>query len=218
VSANVSVPEAASESGGLFGVFARYLDANNWVGAFVDGLVDPFGGIATNGYIYKRVGGALTQLAVTQLLRVPRVSLTVIGSQAVAGWSDTPISDVDLAVGGPLASGGHGIYDYSPAGSGNRDYDNFRVDPIVSGAVLAASRTAELSTDGMARQDATGIAYGPVSHVTGDNPRLPPSGLEERPVELFLKGSRGDLGQLPDPSASDGLTARVYARPTFIAP
>lgn len=83
-------------------------------------------------------------------------------------------------------------------------------------AVIFASRSAELRTEGMYRYDAGGTALGPISKVIGDLPRVPPSGLEGRPVEVFLKSSRGDLSTEPDDGVSDDLSARIFFRPSFL--
>lgn len=82
-------------------------------------------------------------------------------------------------------------------------------------AVIYASRTVELRTDGMVRSDSGGTVYGPVSQVTGDLPRIPPSGLEGRAVEIFVKPTRGDLDTLPD-SGLDGLSVIPKVRPSYL--
>lgn len=86
-------------------------------------------------------------------------------------------------------------------------------------AVCYSSRTAELRTEGMYRQDAAGVVEGSIAVVVGDLPRIPPSGLEGRAVELFVKPSRGDIGQsslaVPD-SALDTFTAQVKYRPSWL--
>jgi hypothetical protein len=70
-------------------------------------------------------------------------------------------------------------------------------------------------TDGAYRAGtATGV-YAPVSNVIGDLPRIPPSRLENRPVELFVKPTRGDLNQLAD-SGLDGFAVQVKYRPSFL--
>lgn len=125
-----------------------------------------------------------------------------------------PIGAVDL-VSAP-ASGKPGIYDAHPDGSVvNRYYDNFAAWAPDPDAVLFPGRSADLATSGLHRQSPDGAAYGPVSHAIGDLPRIPPSGMEGRPVELLLKTSRGDLDVLPDP-AIDPLSAQVFYRPCWL--
>ena len=86
---------------------------------------------------------------------------------------------------------------------------------VAADAVLAASKTVELRTDGMYRQGGGGTIYGPVSEVIGDLPRVPPSGLESRTLQVFLKASRGEFNQEPD-SAIDDLSAQIIYRPSFL--
>jgi hypothetical protein len=125
-------------------------------------------------------------------------------------------TDTDLATGGALASGTTGIWSIntSPNNAGPT-WDNFAAWVPTIDAVLHASQSADLRTEGMEREDPTGSAYGPVTWVTGALPRIPPSGMEGRPVELFLKGTRGDLDQLPD-SGIDDISARVHYRPCWL--
>jgi hypothetical protein len=82
-------------------------------------------------------------------------------------------------------------------------------------AALFGSRQTELRTEGHYREDAASGAYVPVSATLGDLPRLPPSGLESRPVELLVKPTRGDLATLAD-SGLDGFTTQVKYRPSFL--
>lgn len=96
-----------------------------------------------------------------------------------------------------------------------RTYDNFVAYVPIGDAVLFASQSAELRTDGIIRETAVGGSYGPVSAPAGDLPRLPPSGLENRLVEVLVKPSRGDLDTLPD-SAIDDVSVQVFYRPCWL--
>ena len=86
---------------------------------------------------------------------------------------------------------------------------------VAPDAVLAASRTIELRTDGMYRQGAGGTIFAPVSQVTGDLPRIPPSGLESRTVQVFLKASRGEFDNEAD-TGIDDLSAQIIYRPELL--
>ncbi len=86
---------------------------------------------------------------------------------------------------------------------------------VAQDAVIYASKTAELRTDGMFRSDSGGTIYAPVSQFTGDLPRVPPSGLESRPIQVFLKPTRGDLDQLAD-SGLDSLSVIPKVRPSYL--
>lgn len=81
-------------------------------------------------------------------------------------------------------------------------------------AVIFASRSAELRTEGMIRQDVSGSASGPQSSVMGDLPRIPP-GIESRAVEVFLKASRGNFADEPD-AGIDDISARLFYRPSYL--
>jgi hypothetical protein len=96
-----------------------------------------------------------------------------------------------------------------------RSFDNFTSWSPSPDAVLHPSQSAELRTDGMFREDVSGTAYGPVSHVIGDLPRLPPT--LGGTTEVFIKASRGDFGQLPD-TGIDDISARISYRPCWLHP
>ncbi len=124
--------------------------------------------------------------------------------------------DSALATGGALATGKVGILDFNnDATVCTRTFDNFSAWVPVVDAVAFASQSVELTTQGILREDASGTAYGPVSWVEGDLPRIPPSGQEARTLEVFLKGSRGDLDSLPD-SGIDDISARFHYRPSWV--
>jgi hypothetical protein len=125
-------------------------------------------------------------------------------------------NDPALATGGALDDGYVGVYDaYVEAKALIREYDNFACWVPVRDAAVYSLQKATLSTDGMYRIDSSGSAYGPVSRVVGNLPRLPAGGLENRPTELFLKGSRGNLTGFPD-SAIDDIAAKVYTQRSWL--
>lgn len=82
-------------------------------------------------------------------------------------------------------------------------------------AVLAASQSAELRTEGIFREDSTGVAWSKVTEVTGDLPRIPPAGIEARTCEFLIKGSRSNLDTIAD-SGIDDISARVNYRPSWL--
>lgn len=86
---------------------------------------------------------------------------------------------------------------------------------VAPDAVIAASKTIELRTDGMYRQGGGGTIYAPVSQVIGDLPRVPPSGLEGRAVQVFLKPSQGDFNGEID-AGIDDVSARLVYRPSYL--
>jgi hypothetical protein len=114
------------------------------------------------------------------------------------------------------SSGNVGFREQNPTAAViTRNYDNFAAWVPSPDAVIFASQSAQLTTQGNVRLDSGGTAYGPVSTQVGDLPRIPPAGLEGRTTEVFLKASRGDLDTLPD-SGIDDISAQVYFRPSWL--
>ena len=123
------------------------------------------------------------------------------------------------ATGGALASGKVGILDkYRGVNPQERDYDNFIAWVPESDAVIFPNRSLEIRHDGVFRESADGGSYGPLVP-EGDLLRLPASGLEARPAELFVATSRGDFDQLPDSGFSaDGFTVETRIRSCWLTP
>lgn len=114
-----------------------------------------------------------------------------------------------------MAAGGAYVWDgATKAVAVTREYDNFAVWVPDFDAVAFAGRNTRLASQGMYRLDAAGIAYGPVSYPGSDLPRIPVSGPEERPVEIALKGSRGNFADVPD-SGLDKLSGQLAYRPCW---
>jgi hypothetical protein len=136
-------------------------------------------------------------------------------------FAGAPGSSLALLSAGPLgvappASSGAGFAQWrGNTGSQQVTIDNFMAWVPPSDAVAFAARSAQMTTDGHFRQDASGAAYGPVSDPIGDIPRIPVSGLEGRPVEVFLRPSRGDLDQVPD-AGLDPVTGQIFYRPSWL--
>jgi hypothetical protein len=88
-------------------------------------------------------------------------------------------------------------------------------------AALYASRKTDVTWQGAYREDPSDGAYARVSQELGELPRLPPSGLEKREVQLFVKNSRGLLPAPTPPSQEsdpgiDAIEAVVSYRPCWI--
>lgn len=86
---------------------------------------------------------------------------------------------------------------------------------VAQDAVVYASSTAELRTDGMFRKISGANIYGPETNVTGDLPRIPPSGLEGGTIQTFLKLTRGNFAAEPD-AGIDDLSCQIKYRPSYI--
>jgi hypothetical protein len=97
-----------------------------------------------------------------------------------------------------------------------RVYYSYSSAAITEDAVLYSERQSEIRFDGAFREDTTTGAYVGVSQLTGDLPRLPPSGLEGRAVELFVKNSRSDLTPAEPDAGIDKVSAIVKYRPCFL--
>ena len=209
----------------LQGVFARYVDTNNFVVLYrgFDFIV-----------LLKRVAGVDTFIKSTKvpLNRTSKQTLRLgvdatgrcfcwwVLTAAVMGAPLIVAQDSDLATGGVLASGRIGIYDHAldQGAAVTRSYDNFAAWVPNLDAVIHPNQSAELRTEGFYREDPTGVGWGPISDPSGsDDPRIPPSGLEGLPVEFFLLTSRGDLEQLPD-GGIDDKSARVFYRASYLGP
>lgn len=221
---------------GQCGVLARWVDANNHVRLTIKPNVPPAGGTPpAGGYathvvaLEMVVAGAVTVLASTLAWNIPsqaRLDLTVSGGLATGRvdnadgtqkFAEIVGFDNALATAGALDDGKGGIID---AGDGTNVVTRWytRVTVTVApqlDAVIYNGRSLQLRTDGPYRQTIDGVAYGPCSYPTGDLPRLPPSGLEARPVEIFLKTSRGDLVETPD-DGIDAISAQVFYRPCWL--
>lgn len=74
--------------------------------------------------------------------------------------------------------------------------------------VVKALTTSEFRWDGLER--AATVGYRPISTVFGDLPRIPPSGVEGRPCELFMKACQGAF--VPDVNIPD-LTLDIEPNP-----
>lgn len=208
------------------GVLLRYVDSSNYVwAAYAQNLQKV--------RLFSRTGGpGDTILGESQSLPVTanayytlRVYADAAGRMAVwfgqAGANPsapciTYGGSSTYATGGALDDGKVGVIDWhTDATAATRTYDNFAAWVPTPDAVNFASRSAQLTTQGHYRLDSGGTAYGPVSTVQGDLPRLPQASLEARTTEVFVKQSRGDFDQLPD-SGIDDVSARVTYRPSYL--
>lgn len=217
---------AAAPNGG---VVCRYVDAAN------AGLrLFSYGDTIT---VAKRVGGIVTTMnsLAAGILRLPwapdiwsslllvvwedghwaayqALQGTPFGDPLTAGW------DADFAPGGACSQGQAGFFDQNVSASAStRNYDNFQAYIPESDAVVFAGQTLQLATDGVYRDDSTGVTSGPVPKVAGDLPRIPPSGLEGRPVQLFTRLSTGEFATFDDNYAPDLVhDAQVFYRPSYL--
>lgn len=215
------------------GVLARVVDSANYVAA----CIAPLGALGQTAFsVEQYVASSVTILARVPVIVLATDTYYTIRLMVTAGGaviaellpqgSTKPLATLTglnsaLGTGGTLATGRVGIVDYHAVATAcTRTYDNFAAWVPTADAVMFASQSAQLTTDGIVREDSTGSSYGPVSIRTGDNPRLPVAGLEGRTTEVFIKASRGDLDQLADNHTAsqygDDISARVLYRPSWL--
>jgi len=195
------------------GVIARYTDINNFIGFGFDpsGTCRVFKRLAsTNSVLFSVQGGAANG---------SRIGLYVSERGNLVGYVDDRVVlsqyDGDLAT-GTLASGKVGFFDWWQVSTvSTRSYDGFFAFVPQQDAVLFASQACQLGTNGMFREDSTGVAPGPVSWVERDLPRLPTAGLEARSTEVMIKASRGDFAALPD-TGIDDMSVRGFYQPCWL--
>lgn len=130
-------------------------------------------------------------------------------------WTPAQINATGFGIGVKLSGVSGSITALTPGAVELRVYYSYSASALPEDAVLYSERSSEIRFDGCYREDTTSGAYVRVSEETGDLPRLPPSGLEGRPVELFLKNSRGELDGAGDPGI-DAIQAQVIYRPCYI--
>jgi hypothetical protein len=107
------------------------------------------------------------------------------------------------------------LYDANTSvGATAREYDSLAIWTPQNDAAIYANRNASLNWQGIYRQSEDGLADGPVAHPGSDLPRIPISGPEERPVEVGVKPSRGNFGEVPD-SGLDQIAVQLSYRPCW---
>jgi hypothetical protein len=216
-----------------FGVLVRYVNTSNY--ALL--AYSSYSGSLYRRYLYKVVAGVVTATRVTfggashdiDLINLEGtlspLGITIdaagnwtvlnVGEESFTVLSEVQGYDADFATGGALASGAVGIYDAQTSATANtRNIDNLYVTATIPDAVMFASQSAELSAQGIIREDTGGTAYGPVSVVNGDLPRFP-NQSSGGTVEVFFKSSRGDLQTSPD-TGIDDISARVFRRASWL--
>lgn len=206
------------------GAILRYVDANNFVAGIVrkvNGATSLIVGVMLAGSFDITGGLAVDDLTPDAWYRMElyafpsgRVEVRLLTQSGLEVARNVRIHSA-AATGGALDDGRAGVIDDNGSTTAfTRYFDNIVSAVPVNDAVMFASQSAELRTDGMFREDSSGAAYGPLADVWDDLPRIPPSGLEGRPVELFLKGSRGNFDDLPDHGIDD-IRAQVFYRPSW---
>ena len=208
------------------GVLARATDASNFVVARIAGVSAM--SVRLEAYVAGSLSFVSTEMPVSTFSANTwyTIRLYVEASGRYGFWfgpkGALPVApavtgqSAVLATGGALATGKVGIFDSQISATAHtRNYDSFRAYVPTFDAVLYPNRSAQLRSDGAIRQDTGGTSYASVDTAYGAIPRLPPSGLENRKVELYVKASRGNFDQDPD-FGIDDVSAQVFYRPAWL--
>lgn len=165
-----------------------------------------------------------------QLVKAGALAGTSIEARAGGGssdlwgttWTPSQINATNFGVAFWVEKGGSPMTTWINAGIMVTVYYSLSLTSLPVDAVLYDDRQTAVTWQGAFREDTTSTAYARVSEETGDLCRLPPSGLEERPVQLFVKNSRGLLASPstneagePD-SGIDAIEAVVSYRPCYV--
>lgn len=221
ISCQVDMSQSIAGHVGRQGVLLHYTDTSNFVA---------FYRLANLVIAQKMLAGVPTSLGSTSSIPLPLLGgewATIRGVLDSRGrWyllygpqGNPKLIDSGLDPGlttGALASGRCVLYDEDAQSFAvTRSYDNFAAYVPGADSVINASQSAEIRTDGVFREDSTGSAFSPASWVEGDLPRLPVAGNEGRVVQVFFKGSRGDLDTLPDTNIDD-ISSKGYYKPCWL--
>lgn len=116
---------------------------------------------------------------------------------------------------------GYGVLRSYPPGYSDTDPPHSPAAPLwvetgVDDSVIFAQKALEIRTDGIYRMARSGGVYAPVMEISGDLPRIPVSGLEGRPAELFVLSSQGLMDDRLTDLGGDEISVRVVYRPSYL--
>lgn len=195
------------------GLVDRYASTTSWFKAVLTAESLGGAGQAVVLEIKKNVAGVETAVKSVRVLEGVssfanlQVTLTILSSgrwkaecngQVLEGY------DPVLATGGTLATGKAGIYDvWVSSKACSRTADNFQLLTGTADAAVYASKTIEVRSDSVQRQDSTGTVTSPRPDYKGTYMRMPPARREARTVRTIVKLSRGEIDSLPDSAIDD---------------
>lgn len=217
------------------GLFARWTDANNWVMArytFASGVL----GGSYRLQLLKRVSTTVTTLG-TYEVQTGFIDITT--GPIVSGFNDLrldidtsgraivysngqaviSVTDSDLATGGPLATGGYGIYHANTGTASTLDrFDNFTVrgasSALLVNPALYSSRTLNLSHQEALSASSDGTVNNPTPIVEGNYLKLPPATRNSDKARIVVRARRDDVDAgFADTGLTDKVTATVKATP-----
>ena len=198
----------AGESGGKVLWRPRVWKQVGASGSHIYSLNEPTFDFTMSGYFGAEFVGRLLTVVVGDRLTVYVAPRTSSSFQSVLTLRDSDFT-------GALKTGGVYIFDENRgATAAYRYYSNLLAWAPDPDAVMFSNRNARLLSSGVLRQSADGSGLGEVAYARSDLPRVPCSGLEARPVEVFVKATRGDFSELPDVGI-DKVAARLTYRPCW---
>jgi hypothetical protein len=198
------------------GIYLRWFSSTYWVRVVGFG-----GGAGSSVQIEYSVAGVLTIFTLRGMIWQHGTLEAEInaGAEVIvrhAGQEQRRTIAATFKSGEPHAEGKVGINDFN--GSTTvivRIYRNFFASPVPpQDAVMYASKSVFLSTQGMYRESSDGAGAAPIGYPGADLPRLPVSGPEEAPVEIAVAPSRGQFGEIVD-SGKDGFKVQVTHCPCY---
>lgn len=217
------------------GVFARYVDVNNWLMAFTRILAVGSTSWAYTVNVSKRVSGTETFLkSVTTYIHSPSGPYFTIWLQtdtagrffvwliSRGGAIGSPIlvgSDTALATGGSLASGKNGFYHarWGTSNVGIGGYDNFVVAVPSTDVAINSGQSARFLHDIALRENAAGTSEGRVPLFDGKHLTLQPATRATRKSRIVVKARRFDVDSgLPDSGTADNLTGDLTCTPRVL--
>lgn len=207
---------AAADSTVWAGIFARYVDANNWLLAFRTNEHFSNGTKWVRLFLWKCIAGTIESLDAPGGRVVPfnggwiAFGLTAFVNGSVVVFSGTPGSelpwvagaaeDPDLATGGALDDGGWGIgggITGAQAAAVLRHRNFLVAEGEDADHVIHPSQSLRLTHDKAERENAAGTRWGRVPHFEGARLKIPPSTRNSHVHRLVVKQDRNDLTQLP---------------------
>lgn len=228
VKIGVSVDKFNPAGSVRLGVFARYLNAENWL-MLAYNIDVAAGQLYPKLQVIKRVAGVVTVLAETGVI-APNLGLSYLQLQVAADgtWGAEvpspalPLSGQDpvLATGGTLAKGRVGIYDaWATTTATTRTYDRFSaLGAEAAGRVCYSGKQVEFNSEGCLRQDSTGTYDGPPSIYRGGQFYLEPEGDSGAINRIIVRMRRNDIEEEADLNVSDKHKIEVLATERFLMP
>jgi hypothetical protein len=213
-------PAVIRVNGMIRGFYLRYFSSTYWVRVVFKDIINGFAGDATLAYIEYQAGGSTSSTYVASVQNAVSFEgeLNAAGEIVLRMEGTTYRSTLPATFkkGEAHAEGKIGIYDYNPTTTPvTRRYLNLVASaPPPSDAVMYSNKAAYLSMTGMYRESEDGLGASPIGHPGSDLPRLPVSGPEETPVEIAVKPSRGQFGELAD-VGKDKAKVQVSYRPCY---